>query len=186
MLLLKSLKEVFSFMEFRQLPPSKEKRQHHAAIMFNDYIYLFGGHNGSEVVLSCEGFNLASQDWECIPPLLQSSHFNMASIVNEKILISGYHISRVYSFDGNDYQFSLNLAQNQFKILMGNFVIINGALFELRENVWIRHEQNMVNPSFPLVQYVAKRGDFYYCHESAPRIIRLNAGTRALDAFSFF
>ena len=174
--------------QFQVLPQSKEKRRFHAAIVYNDFAYLFGGFNGLASLSSCERLDVKNRagGWEFTFPLPQSSHCNMASIINKIIFISGYHISRVSAFDGEKYQISLSLEQNQYKILMGNFIIVNGFLYELLDDGWRRFEQNAVNPTHPSMYQVAKHGEHYYCHENSGRLIRLNANTRVVDTCGFF
>ena len=121
-------------MKIDQLASSNEKRAYTAAIMFNSFIYIFGGHNSGVVHSSCEKFNLESNSWEYSYLIPQAISWNMTSIINEKIILSGYHILKIYSFDGNAYQLSLNLSQGH-KILMGNFLIVSGALW-IFENEW--------------------------------------------------
>ena len=167
------------------LAPSQVARSHHASIFMNGNVYLFGGHSGA-VLSSCEKFNLEAGTWEYINPLPIPAHVTLASKVNDLILISGYQLCNIYSYNETNYEVSLGGFTAEWKYLIGNFMVVTGAIYEYSEGQWVRYAQATCTPTGPYIFHVAKRGDFYYLLIDGQSTLRLDTTTREIAAIGGF
>ena len=82
----------------QDLPSSQQSRYEHGSIFFKGNIYLFGGYSSATLV-SCEKYSLEARTWQYIDPLPIPAHVTMASQVGDLILVSGYQLASVYSYN---------------------------------------------------------------------------------------
>ena len=76
----------------------------------NNKVYIFGGYIGNSTPANtCEVFDLTTKEWKSITPLPQASYYITAAILNNDIILSGYHLSSCYSYNDSTFTSILDL-----------------------------------------------------------------------------
>ncbi|CAG9335831.1 unnamed protein product [Blepharisma stoltei] len=70
------------------------------AVYYKKAVYVFGGCSGNYLTLA-EKYNFTTEKWEKLSPMPDASHLVTTLVYNCQILLSGYHHSKLYSYDIN-------------------------------------------------------------------------------------
>jgi hypothetical protein len=84
-------------------PPMKTPRDRHGSVFYGGYLYVIGGHNGSDLA-ECERYDSFQDKWEPIAPLPHASRRHEA-------IVCGY-TRRIYTFGGYNSTGYLDLIQD--------------------------------------------------------------------------
>lgn len=124
-----------------EILPNSMNRRGNACVYKDGNAYTFGGYDG-KIIATCQVYEMASKQWKNITDLPSPSFSNTASIVNNQILLTGYSLNKVYSYENSNFSEIFNFAKSGSKILCGGWIVTSLILYENEENknsVWKQH-----------------------------------------------
>lgn len=119
-------------LSFQKLKRSAKPTSFCGSIYYEGYVYIFGGSGNNY-----ERFNLVRHIWTKLPKLPRTSDYTSCAILQNKILITGYHLDNIYVFnpDINSYTRTLKALKMDTQKLVCN-ANQRGFLIELPGDVY--------------------------------------------------
>ena len=110
---------------------------------FKDYIYVFGGLYGTNFTNQSKKYSIQDKTWTKIQDLCENFSKTTASVIKDKIYVTGIESSSLYIYyDNIDSYKAINCKGISHRVLVGNFIIgiseNSNALFKL-ENKTVKH-----------------------------------------------
>jgi hypothetical protein len=85
--------------EIQQFTPYKIKNSGGGnAIYYNGAVYIFGGYD-SATIKRCEKFSIIDNKWSEISDLPTATHCNPTALLNNQMIIAGYHTPKLYFYN---------------------------------------------------------------------------------------
>lgn len=116
----------------------------------NGKVYIFGGSNSVRVLNICKTFDLATGMWDPIPNLPNVCYATFADVLETEIIVTGYNLSKLYTFNNEEYSEVFDLPAPTYKVVSKGWVVIQYELFEYEYNIknWISYGINWNNYHF--------------------------------------
>lgn len=65
------------------------RRRSHSSVCHNPYLYVIGGHDGSQWMEACERYSFQDNQWEVLPPLPTACYYSSAIVVEDAVYVLG-------------------------------------------------------------------------------------------------
>ena len=120
---------------------SSIERDGAGSVYKDNKVFIFGGiHTNVEDLQLCQYYNISLQTWHELSPLPMKSHANTASLIDDLVILTGFHLNGIYLFDGSCYSNLVSLQENSFKHLFGRWAIDGKAIYkseDISNNLWV-------------------------------------------------
>lgn len=167
------------------LPPSI-CRKGNGCIYKDGQVYVFGGYQNLGIEI-CQTYNIAARKWEKINSLPVASFSNTATLLDNRILVTGFNLNCVFSYDTTGYTSVLKLQSNFTKFLCEGWVISNRRLYENSDrssNKWeTYHTQCVLDTYFVYTGF--KRGSFIYFITVRNQLWRINTIDKKIELVNY-
>jgi hypothetical protein len=159
------------------------------SICMNQVVHIFGGcPDQSSASKLCQAYNLRTNICTQIACLPQASYSNSAGEFNKAIYVSGYHMDKVFKFDGVAFSDSLILTANSQKLVCDGWIITDKTLYEMttaNASEWPNYSIN-ISLAYYTPACLYKRQHFlYFCicpsYGSESRFARLNIHSKVIE-----
>ena len=149
-------------------------------------VFLFGGNNGG-VVNTCECFDLLLKDWKVIHPLPKASYSVLATLLNQEIVLSGFHHNCLYYYNESAYTSILALPANSYKIISEGWVYVNSILYEYNSTQWIAHRVNgCAWNNYLWINTIFKQREYLYFIDINNSLMRIDTNLKKLEKIAYY
>lgn len=120
---------------------SSIERDGAGSVCKDNKVFIFGGiHTNIEDLQLCQYYDISLQTWHELCPLPKKSHANTATLIDDLVILTGFHLNGIYLFDGTSYTNLVSLQENSFKHLFGRWAIDGKTIYkseDIRHNLWV-------------------------------------------------
>lgn len=174
---------------FKRLEESKP-RGLGATIYKENKIFMFGGaHIWPTPISSCEIFDISKRTWTETTPLPEPSYALTAAIMQNLIIISGYHLSCLYSYNGENFKSILQLPKNQLKLVCERWVVTEEALYEndcSDISKWTCYKMYPQWTKVYLSVYTAfKKEKYFYFIDTSFKLMRIDTEAKKIENVAY-
>ena len=154
----------------------------------NNKVYIFGGNiERSTPTNTCDIFDLKRKEWKSITPLPQASDEITAALLNNDIILSGFHLNCCYSYNGSTFTSILDLTIGS-KVICEGWIFANSILYENRDQMntkWISHNVNYRWDKYLWTYCVFKKNQYLYFIDARNSLIRINTKMKMIETILF-
>ena len=111
----------------------------------------------------------------------------MAALYGKDIILSGYHLSNCYTYNGSKFTSLFNLLPSKSKIVCEGWVYSNGILYENHENnasKWSSHNVTAWD-TWLWVYSVFQKNKFIYFIDSDSSLMRIDTTLKSINNMPF-
>lgn len=179
--------------KFETLKCSNDIQYCTGSALKDNKVYVFGGRDGPPKIGKyevndlnvCQVLDLKTKLWSPITALpLASSHIT-AALCNGTIILSGYQLPCLYSYDRSSFFPVLSLPPYGFKVVFDGWVLTSKSLFEASKNnvaEWTLIKLNtQLRAKHLLAITVFKRGIYFYFIEDSNSLMRLDTVKKTIE-----
>ena len=128
-----------TYIENRTVPPY-EPLCYHGCVYYSGSVFVFGGMKDQNPVGSAVRYNLNEGAWDALKSLPEPSGFNTSVVVGDCILVTGYHLDKLYAYipEDDDYISLMDLPVREYKVVCTAFakvyLMCAGKVYEAQLN----------------------------------------------------
>lgn len=128
-----------NYLETRSMPPFSNI-SYHGCVYYSGSVFVFGGIREQMPVNQAVRYNLNEGVWDKLKNLPEPSGFNSCAVVGDCILLSGYHLDKLYAYipEDDEYIKLFDLPPREYKVVCTAFakayVLCAGKLYEAQIN----------------------------------------------------
>ena len=167
--------------------PDGPLKCHGGSALKNNKIYIFGGNINNSSTNTCDIFDLKRKEWKSITPLPQASNEITAALLNNDIILSGFHLNCCYSYNGSTFTSILDLTIGS-KVICEGWIFANSILYENRDQMntkWISHNVNYRWDKYLWTYCVFKKNQYLYFIDARNSLIRINTKMKMIETILF-
>jgi hypothetical protein len=65
------------------------RRRSHSSVCHHPYLYVIGGHDGTQWMEACERYSFQDNQWKVLPPLPTACYYSSAIVVEDAVYVLG-------------------------------------------------------------------------------------------------
>lgn len=161
-----------------------------ATIYKDNKIYIFGGLCELEKMVSvCEFFSLDKNFWTKIANLPACSDVLTGAIIQNLIVVSGYELSCLYSYNDNNFESLFQLPKNECKLVCERWVDTKEKLYENEggdiSKWWMYNMSPEWEGEFLSVSTAFKRKQYFYFVSSSFKLMRIDTNAKKFEMIEY-
>lgn len=160
-----------------------------ASVFKNGKIYVFGGRTSKvSFTNSSKTYEITLDKWTDIHSLPSSCGATSASVMNNEILITGFHFDKVYEYNDSSYFSVLDVHGDEYKLMCDGWIVTPSILFENEKNnnsTWKTHVIS-TKLEYLCVHTTFKRGRYIYFLDRRVELWRIDTVSKVTERVNYF